>query len=88
MIVDILLKIANVLLKVFNAIIPNWTLPDQFSTAFSYWGVYVAKFSWLFPIGDLMIVLGVAISFEIIILLVRMASGVLSFFRGGGKLEV
>lgn len=88
MIVDILITILNVLLRVFNAIIPNWTLPDAFVTSLSYFGVYVAKFSWLFPIPDFLVVVGIAISIEIVILLIRVGSGILSFFRGGGRIDI
>jgi len=88
MLVDILFAITGVLIKIFNAIIPNWSLPDEMITALSYFGVYISKFNDLFPVADLFVVIGIALAIEIILMLIRWAAGFLSIIRGGGKIDI
>jgi len=88
MLVDMLFAVTGVLIKIFNAIIPNWSLPEEMITALSYFGVYISKFNDPCPIADLFVVVGIARSVEIILMLVRWAAGFLSLIRGGGKIDI
>lgn len=88
MIVDILITILNFFIRLFISIVPNWSLPDAINTALVYFGVYVNKAAFLFPIADLFVILGIVLTFEMFLFMIRILSGILGFIRGSGKIDI
>ena len=88
MIVELLIDLFSIFTGVISKLLPNWSIPDTFINAFSYLGVYSLKFNAVLPIKAIITVLFIMISFELIIIGIRIITGLLSLLRGGGKLDV
>lgn len=88
MITGFLLLLVSFLLNLFSILLPSWSLSPVF---YSSLGSFLqAGLGWnnLFPVWHVIFILSLILGFEIIVMLVRMGSGLLSLFRGGGGVDL
>lgn len=83
-----IINIGVFFIRIINRLVPNWTLPEEATTALSYFGVYVKKMDWAFPVSDLFTIIGMVLAFEITVFLFRFVLGFINMVRGSGKLDI
>lgn len=88
MIIELLLKIWIFILQVIVWFLPDWQLPQNFMEAFGNTFSYLEGFNTFFPVHTILTCFSWLIKFELTILSIKLISSMLSYFRGGGKLEV
>lgn len=69
-------------------ILPTWRLPNSAILSFGTIIKTIASFNLFFPIHTLLEILGWIMLFEISIIIIRFAGGLISYIRGGGAMNV
>lgn len=88
MIVNILITLIVWLLKIFNAVIPNWDLPSEvYLNAESILTTFY-QLNFLIPVDILLQMIILVVVFETVVLLTRIGSGMISLIRGGGHIDI
>lgn len=88
MIITFLFTIIIWLLKLFNTVIPNWNLPSEMYTQTQSVLTTFYQLNFLIPVDILLQMFILVIVFEMVILIIRMSSGLISLIRGGGTLDI
>jgi len=86
MITTILIKILTLLISVLVFVLPDWSLPDNVLNAISYPFQHLMQLNGLFPISEILLVLVLLLTFEILLLTYKLSTRIISFFRGSGSL--
>lgn len=82
MIVGFLLQLLYLFLSTIASFLPVYAIPAGVVSAISLIGGYINALSFLFPVGTLVQVLGIALFFHVSLLLIDLGFWVLHLIRG------
>jgi len=85
MITDILIILCVLLLKAVNFAIPNWTATEDLTNAMFYMLNKALSFNQIIPINDLLIAIGIILTFHFVLFIIRAVTTAMTLFRGGGQ---
>ena len=88
MITGLLLWIINILILLVCAILPAWSLPTWLLEMFTEIGSAINLFNDYLPLVAALQVFLLILAFEIAIMTFRLGMGLISIFRGGGKVDI
>lgn len=88
MITDIILLLLSKILGLFTWFLPSWALGSSFLDGFSTIVSSAVSFNLFFPVSTVITIIFTVISFEILILIVKASSGLISLIRGGGSVDI
>lgn len=88
MIVEILIKFCQLLLFIFDRLLPNWSLPDEYISAFSSFSVGILKWDGIIPLQAILYVIIAILTFEGLMLMYKAITGLVSLIRGGGNMDI
>jgi len=88
MLTGILLWIINILILLVCAILPAWSLPGWFLDMFVEISNAINLLNDYLPLVTALQVFLLILGFEIAIMTFRLGLGLISIFRGGGKIDI
>jgi len=88
MIFSIIIYIFIGLLGIINFVIPNWDLPEPVYDVLSSSIASLNGLNFILPVDTILIFISLVLSFEISLLVFRVASGIISIIRGGGRIDI
>lgn len=88
MIFTLLAYVFAIILGAVAYLLPDWQLPNYIIQSLSEASSHIGLFNEFFPITALFKGLLLIIGFELVMLSVKLISGILSLIRGGGNIDL
>jgi len=82
MITNALLTVISALINLFVSVLPEASLPSEFSASALTVFSEIGKLNWLFPLTDFFVVVGLIIAVEVALIGIRLPLWVIHLVRG------
>lgn len=88
MIVELLINVADLIASVLAWLLPDWKLPDFLISSYTIGYNSFMMFNVVLPLVAIFNCLMVFILYYFFLLMSRLAFGLISLIRGGGKIDI
>lgn len=88
MIVDFIILLFSYVIQAIAWFLPNWNLPNSFYEFTNQVFNDIYSLNYLLPIDTFFEIIKYVIYFELLIIMLKIASGVISYWRGGGHVDI
>ena len=88
MIVEVLMAVGGTFLQLLGFVLPTWSIPNEWISAYSTFISKVNSLNWIFPFDDLLILISVLLGIEIVYWIIKFSVSLINWLRGSGEIKI